>query len=65
MQGEIAWWKKGILVQTGQDSTPYLDNNQIKLFWNSHIHNVGYVVTAEDISLEELITFVESITLEY
>jgi len=65
IQSETAWWKKGVLVQTARDSTPNMDNNQIKLFWNSHNQNVGYVIIAENISFEELIAVVESITLEY
>ncbi len=63
IQGETAWWRRGITEQKSLDSSPYLNNDKIQLFWNSLSQQVGYVITGENLPIEELVKFANSIRL--
>jgi hypothetical protein len=63
IKGEAAWWKRGVTEQKSLDSTPYVNNNKIQIYWNSPSQQVGYIITGENISIEELIKFANSIQL--
>lgn len=63
IQGETAWWKRGVIEQKSLDSSPYVNNDKIQLFWSSPSQQVGYVITGENLPIEELVKFANSIRL--
>jgi len=63
IQGEAASWKRGVTEQKSLNSTPYVNNGKIQIHWNSPSQQIGYIITGENVSFEELIKFANSIKL--